>query len=594
MSDFDLPALEMEARLKDHISENLETINKNIQDFGEKSQEHFNEASRASGQTEDAFDKLTNTVKGLVGAYIGIEGAKKAFDLMDHAVDIAQSQVLAQTQLKEALGGDTKALEDQAEALQNKVLIDHIDIEQADARLANYVKDADAVKKLMPAIIDLAKAKKMDLASAADLVGRTIDSETGTMGRLQIKLEGLPNSMDRVDSAVKELTKKFGGQAEALAKVDNGTEHLKIAWNDFFEQVGNKLNPLWTKFKELTAGMLEFAANNMKSAKVTEDEWRASLESAQKSIIGLDQNSEMYKRLSATIQIATEHLKEFHHENDMVGPPKPAPHISHHGTPKESGDTKEPNEGFTSGVVDTGAAEMKAEIKKSEEIEKILKERVEANKKNDEDIERQNERATIEQIEADKKYYEEVKEGNDKLIEEYQQHIKKMGEVADNLGETFGKEIGKGLASGKMNMKQAMKDLLDQIVEFIEKEELAAIASNTLQNVETYGYWGIAIGAAEAAGIAALGEAAKGAINSFSAGTSNAPGGFARVHQDETIFLPAHSVVNTKTESKNTNNNETHFHFYGNTDSTTVDTIQSMLIEANRTGRLEQFKAKLK
>ena len=110
-------------------------------------------------------------------------------------------------------------------------------------------------------------------------------------------------------------------------------------------------------------------------------------------------------------------------------------------------------------------------------------------------------------------------------------------------------------------------------------------------------YVGPVLGAAAAAVAigAGIANGAMIASQSFSTGTKNAPGGFARVHQDETIFLPAHSVVNTKTESKNMGGDgDTHFHFYGSTDSTTVDNIQSMLIEANRTGKLERFKAVIK
>jgi hypothetical protein len=106
-------------------------------------------------------------------------------------------------------------------------------------------------------------------------------------------------------------------------------------------------------------------------------------------------------------------------------------------------------------------------------------------------------------------------------------------------------------------------------------------------------YVGPALGIAAAAAAVGAGIAngAEIASQSFSSGTDNAPGGVAKVHKDETIFLPQHSQVKTATESKNNSGDVNHFHFYGNPDSATVDNIQSLLVEANRTGKLERFKA---
>ena len=613
MSDFDLPALEMEARLKDFISQNLETINGKIQEFGDKATEHFERAGEASNAFTEKLDELGRKI-------IGLFAAEKAFSFIKQGVDQFQAGALASAKLTQAIGFQSTALEKMAEADAKSTLYKKDQIISGEANLAFYIKSEAELKELVPTMEDLA-VKTGSLDSAATLIGRTFNSNTTQMRGLGIAVTGAAGSHERLDSIIKGLNERFGGQAKALS--DSQGEYGQLTKNieDISKAIGGELIPVlnfWSqKFLELKDSWQwilshgdtekQVEALNKQNAEISKTLQQVSrlktirdeLAANPYAVVPVEElkslgvsNLEIQKRIDLLQKLAvmeskgtttTHTTKEVSYNTEV------------YDEDKEGGDTKEPNEGFTSGVVDTGAAEMKAEIKKSEEIEKILKERVEANEKNDEDIERQNERATIEQTEADKKYYEEVKEGNDKLIEEYQQHIKKIAEVADSLGATFGNEIGKGLASGKMNMKQAMKDVLDQIVEFIEKEELAAIASNTLQNVWTYGYWGIAIGAAEAAGIMALGEAAKGAINSFSAGTSNAPGGFARVHQDETIFLPAHSVVNTKTESKNIDNSgDMHFHFYGNTDSTTVDTIQSMLIEANRTGRLDQFKAKLK
>jgi hypothetical protein len=79
---------------------------------------------------------------------------------------------------------------------------------------------------------------------------------------------------------------------------------------------------------------------------------------------------------------------------------------------------------------------------------------------------------------------------------------------------------------------------------------LAAIASNTLQEVTKFGWYGLISGAAKAVAITAVGEGAKAGINSFSMGTSSASGGPAFVHKDESIYLPAGSAVKTASETR--------------------------------------------
>jgi hypothetical protein len=149
-----------------------------------------------------------------------------------------------------------------------------------------------------------------------------------------------------------------------------------------------------------------------------------------------------------------------------------------------------------------------------------------------------------------------------------------------------------GYDKGRMDMKKGMKAMLDLAVDYIEKWALAAVAANVAKNETAYGYIaGTVLSIAETAAIVAGAAVAKGGIDSFAIGTRDAPGGLAYVHKDELINLPAHSQVYTKQETKQMMGDTVHFNFYGNTDSTTVDNIQSMLIEANRTGKLKRFKS---
>ena len=124
---------------------------------------------------------------------------------------------------------------------------------------------------------------------------------------------------------------------------------------------------------------------------------------------------------------------------------------------------------------------------------------------------------------------------NDYLTQE--QYLEKKAELeqkavdtAMTMGEALGNAIGTGFEKGKFKVHDALKSLLNMLVDALEKQALAAVASNTLQKVDEGGMeYGLIIGAVEAAAIMAVGSLAKSAISSFAGGTSYAPGGLALV-----------------------------------------------------------------
>lgn len=159
------------------------------------------------------------------------------------AVQAANTQQQAETKLLTALKGRadvTRELSALASDLQKKTLFgDEATIEAA-AQLAVFIKNEEQIKKLLPAIQDMATALKMDLAQAASLVGKSIGASTNALSRYGISIEGTAGSAERADSAIESLTTKFYGQAQAAAKTGSGaTTQLKNAIDDLNEMVGN-------------------------------------------------------------------------------------------------------------------------------------------------------------------------------------------------------------------------------------------------------------------------------------------------------------------------------------------------------------------
>ena len=151
-------------------------------------------------------------------------------------------QELAEKKLSAALGKTSPALLKQASALQQVTGFGDEAILSAQSLLAAFIKDEEQLKLATTATLDLAAAKGMDLNAAADLVGKSIGSSTNALSRYGIVVEGSAGSTLRLESAVKNISRLFGGQAVAQTKTING--QIKIFENnagDLAEKIGKDL-----------------------------------------------------------------------------------------------------------------------------------------------------------------------------------------------------------------------------------------------------------------------------------------------------------------------------------------------------------------
>ena len=161
---------------------------------------------------------------------------------------LSGEQRLAEKKLSTALGGTSQALLDQASALQQLTGFGDENIITAQSALAAYIEEEESIKKATKATLDFASAKGMDLAAAADLVGKTIGSSTNALSRYGIEVQGVVGSAERLDSALSGLNAKFGGQSEA--RLDTFIGQLELAGGnlgDVGEDIGAELVPQLTE-----------------------------------------------------------------------------------------------------------------------------------------------------------------------------------------------------------------------------------------------------------------------------------------------------------------------------------------------------------
>lgn len=248
------------------------------------------------------FQKKSQSMfSGIQKAAIAAFSVTAVINYAKVAVQAANESQKAEAKLLTAMKGRadvTRELTQLASELQGKTLFEDDATVEAAAQLAVFIKNEEVIKRLLPAIQDMATALKMDLAQAAALVGKSIGGTTNALARYGISIEGAAGSAERAESAIDALTKKFFGQSEAAAKTGSGAvTQLKNAIGDLNEQVGAFIitfqNFLATN--RFVKGLLD---NTAKTLTIMSVKWTAW----EKLIIKFEGQSKTYQRALRKIE----------------------------------------------------------------------------------------------------------------------------------------------------------------------------------------------------------------------------------------------------------------------------------------------------
>jgi hypothetical protein len=246
--------LEMEARLKNYISQELKVIEKDFQSL----QTTLTNTTKKTKQAEDGVTSMAKSIRSL-GAAIGVGFSIQQITSFAKESSRAYSEsILAEQRLTSALGKRSDMLLELAKEMQRTTTYEDDAVIAGEAQLANYVKEERVIKQLMPLVADLATAKGMDLASASNLVGRALQKDTEEIGRLGIKIRGESGSIERLNSMVDSLTKSFQGQAVAIGQTDVGKiTQLKNEIQNIQEEIGKELIPVQYGYYKLVLDTLQ-------------------------------------------------------------------------------------------------------------------------------------------------------------------------------------------------------------------------------------------------------------------------------------------------------------------------------------------------
>jgi hypothetical protein len=600
--------------------------------------------------------KMGNTITAsfmkLIPAMAGVASAGFLISKLKEGYEAAREMQRASIQLTAGLGYYSSALNEQSSSLAKLNTMERSGIVLAQERLANYVKDEDQIKRLIPAIMNLAAAKGINLATAANIVGVAIESNSKTLGRYGISLDGVAGSTEKIESAIAGLNKRFKGQQDALNETIPLWDKAKLAVSNYFEETMKYFTvstqqDVYEKSKKLISDKNPnpFASHaskeQLEKAAAFVEKFEAGNREARFYAQIEQRKDEIKREEEETSKLRENYLKTTNAGKLIALREEMAKEIDLHAGHEDqikyiklryAQEIKDLLERMNKKEFEVGGTGVGKALTTSPAV-KFQKGTNEFNVSNlmaqgQQFLATMAPKQTEEQIEmAHRKYLafesamlkphannlQQLKDMNETYYnnanisyETYLKNKEKLSltevEIADkkrrailSITESETRALMEGYEQGTFNAKKGMKAMLSLAVDYIEKWALAAVASNTLQNETSMGYVaGTIVSIAEAAAIVAGAAVAKGAISSFETGTRDAPGGLAYVHKDEMISLPAHSQVYTKNETKNMMGDNLTFNFNGNTDSTTVDKIEYLLNNANRTGRLERFKSMLK
>ena len=220
--------------------------------------------------------KMKSLGKSALAAAGGFFAARGIISGIQSVIALEREQTLAVKKLETALGKNSKALQEQASALQQVTTFGDETIIQAQAMLAMFIKDEEQLKKATIATLDLAAAKGMDLVQAADLVGKSVGSSTNALARYGVSAEGAAGSTERLDSIVEGMTRFFGGQATAVVDTMAGSmDQMSNAVGDVGELIGEMLAPAVTDLAKEVKYLAEWWGEWLKNVKDTKPESEA-------------------------------------------------------------------------------------------------------------------------------------------------------------------------------------------------------------------------------------------------------------------------------------------------------------------------------
>jgi len=203
-----------------------------------------NRSGAAVDQAQGGFSRLTNFLKSSFVITLGdvVRATRAVVDAFASVINASAEEEAAINALRAALaplGAEadkvTKALVEQATALQNTTAFSDDAILAGQQLAATFTRSEEQLKAITQAAVDLAASGRIDLQAAFTLLGRAATGATETLGRYGIKVDESASNSEKFAQALTQINAQVGGQA--IAQLDTFSGSVAALRNAFGEAI---------------------------------------------------------------------------------------------------------------------------------------------------------------------------------------------------------------------------------------------------------------------------------------------------------------------------------------------------------------------
>jgi hypothetical protein len=209
--------------------------------------------TKSFGNIAKQATKITSALSGIATALIGIQSIRAA-QVQEDAINSLNSALLIS---KNSSIEASKGIQTYASELQ-KVTRFGDELILKNAALIQSLGDLNekALKRATTAAADLATALRIDLGSAATLVGKAAAGEVGSFSRFGLVIKKGATNAETLANALDGIESKFGGAAQRdVVTYSGAVDQMSNAFGDVLEEIGKYItqNPKMVKsIKEAT------------------------------------------------------------------------------------------------------------------------------------------------------------------------------------------------------------------------------------------------------------------------------------------------------------------------------------------------------
>ena len=237
---------------------------------------------KAGSYASNAASGLTDLAKKAVGVVAAYAGFVQAKDFIMGCVTAANESANANARLDQLMGnvkGTTvaqiDAVKSYASELQKLTVVeDDVTIAGA-SQLSTFALNGNSIKKLLPAMNDLAvgtygvNVSQEQIIGSANLMGKVMQGQVGALSRVGVTFSKtqediLKNGTEaqKTSTLIEVLKQNYGGLAEKMAQTPAGRIiQLKNAWGDVQETIGGELYPVITTVLGFMADKIPVASS---------------------------------------------------------------------------------------------------------------------------------------------------------------------------------------------------------------------------------------------------------------------------------------------------------------------------------------------